>query len=160
MTTNSTVIINCSNSAKFFVNAVCVYIDTGRTKPEVIKAIMEAVETGLPWPEQPQKLGLEISGKRKVEPFAPVFPRKMQTSRFQSLPQAQPLGKFLETESSKPNLFNVLDTSNKPFSNGNTPQNSSLKVNMSYERELGVFLRLYTSDDLKYSGKPNNSIKI
>lgn len=55
-----------------------VYIDTGRTKLEVISGLMEAVKKELPWPEHSQKPVLDPSGKRKAESFAPIFPRKTQ----------------------------------------------------------------------------------
>lgn len=55
-------------------------------------------------------------------------------------------------------LSRVQESSSKPFLTGKTLQSSTLNLKMPYDRELGVLLRLYINDDLKYTGQQNDSI--
>lgn len=180
-----------------------VYVDTGRTKDEVITALMAAVKSELPWPESPEKFGPLMSGKRKSEnttsPFArksynfqprrkveddqsdtkenltSLFARKSynfqpkfkvednqsNTNIFKPTFEFQPRAPNLpfEAESSRRPNYNMQRQEIESYSKENTPQTYTIKQNITFEKELGIFLRFYTNDELKYSGEPNDSIK-
>ena len=150
-----------------------VYVDTGRTKPEVIEALMAAVKEEIPWPSPFIKRGLQSFEKREDESSSTKPFRK--ASLFE--PRQKVEEEALETESKnplfnlqyqrapfnpqpkRPTLFSTSEAQSRIRPMDFAPQFNNPSQNTSHNRELGTFLKFYLSNNLKYSGQPNDSIR-
>ncbi|KAI0994517.1 hypothetical protein K3495_g13665 [Podosphaera aphanis] len=134
-----------------------VYVDTGRPKPEVIKALMAAL------PEKRDEnriLANIIPQKANFQPLQPQQKRKLNTEEAETTNQIQPL-----FNSSLPprNPFEASSISESQKKPNRTKPNFSLSQttsssHTSYGREMGLLLKFYINDEHKYSGRPNDSI--